>query len=87
MAVETPPVFEVLRELAVVRHHLSTVTAKRKELADRRLELYRTARERGATLRAIADAAGVSDVAVLRAIQAKDKAEAEAEEKARAETG
>ncbi len=78
----SPGRFEVLLELAIVRRHLATVTAKRAELAARRLDLYRAARAQGATLRAIAEAAGVSDVAVLRALQADDKAKAEAEAKA-----
>ncbi len=74
----SPGRFEVLRELATVRRHLATVADKRAQLAARRLELYRQARAEGISFRAIGAAAGVSDAAVIRALEADDEAKASA---------
>lgn len=66
----------LLAQLRAIGTRMATVAERREELSVRRLELYRAAREAGASLVAIGRAAGVSDVAVLRALQAADAKEA-----------
>lgn len=62
----------LLRALAKVKVRMATVKDRNSTLSAERVALYRSARAAGATLKAIAEVSGVSDVAVLRALQADD---------------